>query len=43
LSYPSAGSSGVTGGPPVHPILVAFTDRRDLRRRVIAWRLAVDL
>jgi hypothetical protein len=31
------------GGPPVHPILVAFTDRCDLRRCAIAQRSAVDL
>jgi hypothetical protein len=43
LSYPSAGSSGAAGGPPVHPILVAFTDRRDLRKCAIAQRSAVHL
>jgi hypothetical protein len=38
-----AGSSKAAGRPSVHPILVALTDRRDLRGCGIAQRSTVDL
>jgi hypothetical protein len=31
------------GRTAVHPILVAFTDRRDQRKCWLAWRSTVDL